>query len=219
MKNILLAIMTVIVLLSNSLLSQPIMVWDEVYSLANLQDHPIKIMIDDSMNIFIVGRSAITNYPQTNFDALVLKYNEYGLLQWVRTHSLSYSGTDGDYFVNLIKCDSGKVLVAGTMQTSSGLRGLNIQYGASGDTIWMKDFEFSFSYSNQIYGNYLQKYFIADKYYSGKGLVIVSYDRDGSNESINYSNELSGFINKIQFKEEEDSLYIFTCYTKTISSN
>jgi hypothetical protein len=217
MKNITFTLIMVVLLNANTLFPQPIMIWDEVYSLTNLQDQPIKIIIDDSSNIFIIGYSAISNYPQTNFDALILKYNEHGILQWSRKHSLSNFGSD--YFANLIKCDSGKVLVTGSMQTSNGLVGLNILYGAYGDTIWIKDFNFSFSYLNQIHRTSSQKYFIVDKNDAGNGLIIISYDEDGSNENIKYTNEISGIIKGIKLIEECDSIYVLTSYTRTDSSN
>ncbi len=85
--------------------------------------------------VYIAGSSAV---PGEEPDALILKYDRDGALQWART----YDGGDRDFVDALAPMADGEVTVTGTTYVPDhGLDLLVMRYSATGTSLWSRSFD------------------------------------------------------------------------------
>jgi uncharacterized delta-60 repeat protein len=113
------------------------LLWATVYAgSANKDDIPKSMALDDSGNVYIVGYS--NRGTPNQIDAITLKYNTSGILQWVRVYNGSGNGNDTG---NQLKIDSdGDICIVGTTYRSTPDI-LVIKYNSSGVPQWTKVYD------------------------------------------------------------------------------
>lgn len=109
--------------------------WVRRYNgLDNTEDIANSLIIDNSGNVYITGRSRGIG---SGFDYATIKYNSSGVQQWVSR----YNGTgNGDENSLSITVDNiGNVYVTGiSTGSNSGVDYATIKYNSSGDSLWVK---------------------------------------------------------------------------------
>jgi hypothetical protein len=207
-----------------TLICQPILNWNKIYNYNGHQDYPSTVIVDDSGNVYVVGQTEISNNPQTNFDALILKYNRTGTLEWFRKHSLASWGDD--IFIKASLTEEGNIFVTGDMQVGNTLKILNIMYSSSGDTLWT-DIQDYGSYRTHVqdYNTYWpyglrnifeqdSMYFIVDAFFESDSakIIILKYNKFGEFLGVNFTEGVYGAPKDILFLSA-DSSFLFT-YSK-----
>ncbi len=100
----------------------------------NYFDEANSIVVDDSGNVFVTGRS---NGVGTNFDYATIKYNSSGDSVWVKRYN--GPGNSDDYANSIAVDASGNVYVTGySSGLGTGLDYATIKYNSSGDSVWVK---------------------------------------------------------------------------------
>ena len=209
--------------------AQPILNWNKIYNYNGHQDYPSSVIVDDSGNVYVVGQTEISNNPQTNFDAIILKYNRTGTLEWFRRHSLASSGDD--IFIKAKLTEEGNIFVTGDMQVGNSLKILNVMYSSSGDTIWTDVQDYG-SYRRDVrdyntYWPYLIRnifeqdstYYIVDAFFTESDsvkIMILKYTKSGEFLGVNFTEGIYGAPKDILFLSA-DSSFLFT-YNKIKSS-
>ena len=141
MKNTLFQLITIYLLLSSDVISQPNMVWEQRYNgPGNLQDNAYKIKCDNSGNIYITGGSIGSG---TGYDFCTTKYSPTGSQIWIQRYNGPGNGDDGS--VSLDMDNNNFVYVTGSSLNSSGnIDFCTIKYDSSGNLIWMKRYDGGF---------------------------------------------------------------------------
>lgn len=138
----------------------------------NLDDLVTAMLVDSSGNIYLLGSS---RDPVTEFDYVTIKYNTYGIEQWVSTYN-DY-GDSWDLPRDLIIDDFGNVYVTGN--TDRGINILNdfltIKYDSSGNFQWK-------AYYGDSQSNDVGKTLTIDRF----GNVFVSGHSMGDYTTIKY---------------------------------
>jgi len=202
--------------------AQPVLNWNKTYNYNGHQDYPSSVIVDDSGNVYVVGQTEISNNPQTNFDAIILKYNRSGTLEWYRKHSLASSGDD--IFIKARLTDEGNIFVTGDMQVGNSLKILNIMYSSSGDTIWTDvqdygnsrtDVQVNNSYWPYVLRNIFAQdstYYIVDAFFAESDslkIMILKYNKSGEFLGVNFTEGFYGAPKDILFLPADTS-FIFT---------
>ncbi|MBK6772401.1 MAG: SBBP repeat-containing protein [Ignavibacteria bacterium] len=100
----------------------------------NYFDEANSIVVDDSGNVFVTGRS---NGVGTNFDYATIKYNSLGDSVWVKRYN--GPGNVDDNATSIAVDGSGNVYVTGSSSgLGTGLDYATIKYNSSGDSVWVK---------------------------------------------------------------------------------
>lgn len=106
----------------------------------NGEDYPYAIAVDGSGNVYVTGRSFVSNLSKglVNFDYATVKYSSGGALMWVRR--FGSSGSRNDIPQDIKVDDEGNVFVTGYADASLVLGGGNsivtIKYNSAGDAKW-----------------------------------------------------------------------------------
>ena len=106
------------------------LLWNEVYVNG---DVPNAMAIDSSGNVYVTGQSSsfFTTY-------LTVKYNNSGVLQWVRTHGSARDAEGKSIAADL----NGNIYVTGFITLSNGNSNYStLKYDTSGNLIWNRNFE------------------------------------------------------------------------------
>ncbi|HCY76550.1 MAG TPA: hypothetical protein DHV28_11570 [Ignavibacteriales bacterium] len=190
---------------------QPILNWNKVFDYNGHQDQPYQIIANDSGDIYVIGQTEITNNPQTNFDALILKYNRLGNLQWYRKHSLATSGDD--VFIKALVTEVGNILVTGNMQVGSTTKILNILYSATGDTIWedVQNYSGFWPYNVRNIFKDESRYYIVDAHYTiadSVNILVFSYKKSGEFIGVKFSENFYGAPIDLKFIESDSTLLL-----------
>ncbi len=108
---------------------------------ANVGANANSIAVDSSFFIYITGIS-LTSSP-TNADCMTIKYNGYGVLQWVATYS-SQPNAGADYSIRLKLDREGNIYVAGySMPPGGNYDIIIIKYSNSGTQLWAQRYNSS----------------------------------------------------------------------------
>ncbi|MCK4307691.1 SBBP repeat-containing protein [candidate division WOR-3 bacterium] len=106
----------------------------------NDDDEPSGIALDDSGNVYVTGGS---HGSGTDYDYATVKYNSYGVEQWIRRYN--GPGNYGDKASAIALDDSGNVYVTGWSYDSSfsihRYDYATIKYNSSGDTLWVARYD------------------------------------------------------------------------------
>jgi len=183
-------------------LAQPILNWNKIYDYNHYQDLPSQVTVDDSGNIFVVGQSEISNAPATNFDGLVLKYDQYGNLLWARLKHLANWGGN-DIYLRALTTEEGKVFASGSMQVDNTSKMYNAMYSSDGTILWndTKNYDTYWPYKCRNIFESDSCYFITDVYYASNSLKIalLKYNKLGQFISVCESQEFIGSPENIAF--------------------
>lgn len=91
-------------------------------------DAATDIDVDAMGNVYVTG-----NVRNTNIDAVLIKYNTNGALEWVKTHTGSGNGVD--YFNKVFVGQDGNIYAVGSSKnTNTDLSA--VKYSASGTLLW-----------------------------------------------------------------------------------
>ena len=144
------------------------------------EDHAYGIAIDSSSNIYITGRSRSTT---TNYSAVLLKYNNNGVLQWNQT----WGGNNDDWGNAVVVDSSNDVIIVGQTE-SFGDGGFDIfttKYNNIGMQQWNETWGdpqdegglgVAIDASNNIYVSGFTSSFGA----GGKDVALLKYDQSGN---------------------------------------
>jgi len=104
-------------------------VWSQSWNgTNNHNDYAADVVIDGSGNVIICGATLVSG---VNYDAVIVKYNSSGTLQWSTTYSGGASLADG--FVSIEKDNSNNYYVCGgTLTTTEQTNFLTVKYNSSG---------------------------------------------------------------------------------------
>ncbi len=108
--------------------------WLQSYSgTANDNDQGVKLVIDDSANVYVTGYS---NNSGTGNDITTIKYNTAGVQQWARIYSGAFNGPD--HGASVAVDGNGNVFVTGYETTSNFnyTDMVTIMYNAGGTQQW-----------------------------------------------------------------------------------
>ncbi|MHA1674253.1 MAG: PKD domain-containing protein [Promethearchaeota archaeon] len=105
--------------------------WYETFGGANL-DYGSKLVLDSFGNIYVIGRT--NSYGNGDFDALLLKYNYTGDLQWNRT----WGGSGLEIGSGIAMYDDNTIYITGKTSSfgSLGTDLLVLKFNSSGDLLW-----------------------------------------------------------------------------------
>ncbi len=104
---------------------------------SNLYDNSFDIEMDANGNIFIAGQTDGATYAG---DAIALKYNSSGALQWTRKFAGLPSMED---VFREIRLDSlGNVYAAGRINFGAGANFIAVKYNTAGDSLWTRLYNF-----------------------------------------------------------------------------
>lgn len=114
--------------------STGVMQWAQTYngpSSGTSYDDAYSVAVDLSGNVFVTGFSR----NSSNYDIATIKYNSFGILQWVQRYNGPGNGDDGGYKV--ITDNLGNIFVAGESRGSgSGQDYILIKYNTNGILQW-----------------------------------------------------------------------------------
>lgn len=109
-------------------------VWTATYNnpLSNLNDIPKAMVESDNQTICITG---VTDISITGLDMLTLKYNQSGILQWVRI----YGDINSDSGIDVATDLNGNSIITGYARLGQTYpRYCTIKYLPNGDTAWVR---------------------------------------------------------------------------------
>lgn len=119
--------------------------WSSSYDNANLSandKHIVVLLVDKAGNCYLCGYGR-TNSGSTSKDYLIIKYNNAGIQQWVKTYDGGQS--DWDYITCATFDAAGNIVVGGYVNDNGGSTGDDIgivKYSTSGSLLW------SYQYNN-----------------------------------------------------------------------
>ena len=147
----------------------------------NWHDCPHVMLLDDSNNIYLAGRS---RSHETGWDYLTVKYDGDGNLLWASTFNGESDGQDWPYAMTVDS--AGNVYVTGDgYREGSGLDFVTIKYNADGDTAWVRRFNGNHNSDDRaraIGVDDLGNVYVAGSSYdtvTGFDYATVKYDPDG----------------------------------------
>jgi hypothetical protein len=115
------------------------LLWTQVYDgPASAQDFGYSVALDAQENVLVTG---YTTGVGTGFDALTLKLDSDGVLQWARNAN-GAAGRD-DIGMTIAASDQGFVAVTGTSQTYYYSPATTWLYDADGNLLWSQSFDVS----------------------------------------------------------------------------
>ncbi|RPI19179.1 MAG: T9SS C-terminal target domain-containing protein [Ignavibacteriae bacterium] len=187
----------------------------------NTSDVINDLIIDDNGNLYTAGATTNSSY---NFDFLVLKLNNNGIIQWTNIYDDSSSNSDA---ANSLALDQwGNIYAAGSStNTSFNADYLTVKYNPSGNVIWQNRFNGTgsgndFAYSIAVSRNG-DAYITGTSYCSENNFnyLTIKYNTDGLLSWIkNYdgNNNLLDEANHIVLDNDEN-VYI-TGFSTNFSS-
>ena len=102
----------------------------------NLSDNATSIALDESGNVYVTGSSAGIG---TNHDYATIKYNSFGLVQWIQRYNGSGNGLD--YPTSIAVDNLGNVYVTGSSQeVGNNSDYATIKYNSSGIEQWVRKY-------------------------------------------------------------------------------
>jgi hypothetical protein len=108
--------------------------WIAVYNGAgNSSDNALFVLVDDSLNIYVVGNSYSGTIAST--DIVIIKYNSAGVQQWLSAYNGPANGADyANYAINDL---NGNIYITGnTTGSTSLLDYCTLKYNSSGVLQW-----------------------------------------------------------------------------------
>ncbi|MDQ3018975.1 MAG: SBBP repeat-containing protein [Bacteroidota bacterium] len=131
------------------------------------------LAVDSSGNVYVTGESTGIG---TALDYATIKYNSFGVQQWVQRYSGLGSGYDRAY--SIVADVSGNVIVTGESAGSGGISDYaTIKYNSNGDSLWIRRY-------NGPGNNYDVAGSLA---VDGSGNVYVTGSSDGSGTGRDYA--------------------------------
>jgi hypothetical protein len=121
-------------ILTTKLTAGGLLIWSQTYSGAGAgNDYGADIQIDNSGNVYVCG--SYYNNPTDSSNAILIKYNSFGVLDWTRTYN--GSGSRNDIFLGL-QVESNVVVAVGStwVNNTNKFDLLAIRYDASGNQAW-----------------------------------------------------------------------------------
>ena len=106
-------------------------------------DTPTDMVLDATDNVIITGKADMnTNVLITNNDFMTVKYSAAGVNAWVKFHAGSRNGGTGSDIASALITDmAGNVYVAGgTENTGTQKDATVIKYDASGNVVWLNNY-------------------------------------------------------------------------------
>ncbi len=102
-------------------------------------DYAADVLVDGAGNIIICGTSEVS---ASNFNAVVVKYNSSGTLQWASSFARGANLHDG--FVSLERDNSNNIYVCGaTLTTTEFSNYLIVKYNSSGTQQWASAYDYN----------------------------------------------------------------------------
>jgi len=108
--------------------------WQKLYNgPADFTDVPTDVTVDDSLNVYVTGRSGGIN---TYYDFATIKYDSSGAEQWVARYD--FSNNPGDLAYALVVDSLHNVYVTGqSLDTTNGSI-VAVKYDVNGNQLWQK---------------------------------------------------------------------------------
>jgi hypothetical protein len=140
-KNIpLLAVIAVCLLCGSSTASDVDTAWTRYYAgEAGLMDMANAVVVDDSNNIYVTGRSPASGHMYNDLDIYTIKYGPNGDTIWERRfNSIGDHSETGDL---MALGGDGNIVIAGSSNANgAGYEIFVMKYNLNGDTLWTSSF-------------------------------------------------------------------------------
>lgn len=170
-------------------------------------DKANSIDVDTTGNVYVTGVSdgGSSGSGSPHFDYATIKYNNSGIVQWIRRHNGTDNALDE---AKSVKVDLvGNVVVTGRSKNSSSSDDyFTIKYTSSGDTVWYSKYNGTGNntdIANQVAVDHIGNTFVTGKSYGGSAndydIVTIKYNSSGDSVWIKrFNGEASGFDEGIQ---------------------
>jgi hypothetical protein len=190
-------------------------------------DKANSVDVDPSGNVYVTGVSdgGSSGSGAPHFDYATIKYNNIGLVQWIRRHNGSDNALDEG---KSVKVDIlGNVVVTGSSKNlGSSDDYFTIKYTSSGDTVWFSKYNGtgnSTDIANNLAIDDLGNTFVTGKSYGGStnnyDIVTIKYDSTGDSVSVNrYNGEASGIDEGIALAVDGSGNSYITGYSSGITT-
>lgn len=156
--------------------------WERYYNYpSTIYNVGASLAVDGSGNVYIAG---VTSSLSTLTDALVLKYDQNGVLKWVNREDVSNGGEDGAVKID---CSGGKITVIGGTKFDAGnWQYLALTYNTSGSLID--------TYTGNSNGTDFEK--VADMVLDDQGNIYITGSTETSTQGYNmYTVKLDDELN------------------------
>lgn len=105
----------------------------------NGSDYGTAVTIDNIGNVYVAGTSHFNN--DSTFDIVILKYNQYGTLEWSQNFDINQLD---DYPVEIVLDQIGNVFITGcTENSSSDFDYLTLKLNSQGQKIWSATYDYN----------------------------------------------------------------------------
>ncbi len=173
--------------------------WTAVYNgTSNSYDEPAGLAVDNSGNVYVTGKTL----GGGNYDAVTVKYNSAGVLQWVQTWG--GAGNSEDEASSVFADNLGNVYITGNTVTSGqGYNYITVKYNSAGVLQWAKQYNNpvnSGDYASFIAGDANNVYVTGTSVGAGTGsdFLTIKYNSNGDSLwTARYSGTTS--INEIPY--------------------
>ncbi len=163
-------------------------------------DKANSIDVDIVGNVYVTGVSdgGSSGSGDPHFDYATIKYNNVGLIQWVRRHNGTDNALDEGKFVRVDYSEN--IVVTGSSRyTGSFDDYFTIKYSPAGDTLWFSRYNGTGNntdIANSLAVDELGNTFVTGKSYGGSindfDMVTIKYDSDGDSVWVKrYNGEAS----------------------------
>lgn len=162
----------------------------------NGEDYPYAIAVDGSGNVYVTGRSFVSNTSKglVNFDYATVKYSSGGALMWARR--FGSPGNRNDIPQDVKVDDAGNIFVTGYADASyvvgNGNAIVTIKYNSAGDMAWTTSYDV-LPNSYESSGNQEEAYSLAldangNIYITGEsaGSKIIKYNDLGTSANVEW---------------------------------
>jgi len=143
---------------------------------AHKEDVPFSITLDNQNNVYVAGYGWALPLTFQNFDMLVVKYNNDGVEQWIRSYGNPTLISDWGYSV--VADDSDNVYLSGYCPAST-----TIKYDSSGNQKWVREFpRLSGEYASPLFSKIDKQnnIIISGRYDNDANYITLKYDRNGN---------------------------------------
>ena len=165
------------------------------------------VAVDSSGNVYITGYT--NSAGQGDADALIVKYNTSGVIQWQRT----LGGSNAEYGYGIAVDSSGNVYISGTTNTAGVIVGgydmLIAKYNSSGTIQWQR----TLGLSNNDQGNSIGvdssgNVYVVGYENGGGQVIIVKYNNSGTIQWQRYLDGGSTELGWGMVIDSSDNIYI-----------